>query len=83
MIDRFRQRLAATATAACLMAPGLLLAQEQQHPDRTSNQLLQIWQQMSAQHFLQLGGLNPEEATVLMSDQLVGHPLFWEEARYP
>lgn len=53
-----------------------IMALAPQHPDEASNELLQTWRQDNAREFLLLGGLNPDEATVLMSNLPIPEPLF-------
>ena len=53
-----------------------------QHPDETFNDLLQAQRWDIARQFLLLGRLDPEEATVMMSDLPIPHPFCWQEANF-
>ena len=48
-----------------------------QHPDRSTNPLLQWWRQRSATQFLRMGGIGPNEAKVVMSTLPCPDPMFW------
>lgn len=54
-----------------------LVALVPQHPDPRTNAAHQSWRADAARHFLLLGGIEPDRATVVASTLRCPHPLAW------
>ncbi len=54
-----------------------LVALIPQHPDPRTNAAHQSWRADAARHFLLLGGIEPDRATVVASTLRCPHPLAW------